>query len=68
MSFFRCKRYEYDFSKPKIWQFFETFYDETNHRSTLPRRGRSRRRGNASMSIFQKLMLDLFLVVVDPSK
>ncbi len=25
----RCRRYELDFTKPKMWQFFETVYDET---------------------------------------
>ena len=28
---YRCKQYELDFTKPKVWQFFETFYDETTH-------------------------------------
>jgi len=27
----RCKHYELDLTKPKVWQFFETFYDETTH-------------------------------------
>ena len=24
----RCRRYELDFTKPKVWQFFETVYDD----------------------------------------
>jgi hypothetical protein len=26
----RCKSYEYDVTRPKMWQFFETVYEETN--------------------------------------
>ncbi len=27
----RCQAYEYDYTKPKMWQFFETVYEETNN-------------------------------------
>ena len=70
----RCRRYELDHTKPKAWQFFETVYDETNHRSEMPRssdaaaasgrRGRGRRR--RPLSMLHQLMTDLFLRVVDP--
>ena len=55
----RCKRYELDRSRPKIWQFFETFYDETNNdRSEEPR--------SLRLPLFQRFFLDLFMTLVDP--
>ena len=38
----RCRRYELDVTKPKMWQFFETVYDDAyslvdNSRSEEPR-------------------------------
>jgi hypothetical protein len=63
----RCKSYELDFTKPKAWQFFETFYEETNQRSEEPRYRERRRRRGQKMPIMQKVMLDLFLRIVDPN-
>lgn len=54
-------RYELDTSKPKVWQFFDTFYEETNHRSAEPR-GRS----GSSLNMFQQFFVDIFLKIVDP--
>ncbi len=71
----RCRRYELDRTKPKAWQFFETVYDETatttNQRSEMPRSSssitfRQPRRHRKALSVFQRLMTDIFLSVVDP--
>lgn len=65
----RCRRYELDLTKPKMWQFFETVYDDAysnslvdNARSEEPR---SSRRGH-SLSLFQKIVLDIFMSFIDP--
>ncbi|CAB4056892.1 unnamed protein product [Lepeophtheirus salmonis] len=54
----RCKRYELDKSKPKIWQFFETFYEENNARSEEPR--------SSQLPLLQKFFLDIFMSLIDP--
>lgn len=61
----RCRRYEYDISKPKVWQFFENFYEETvtNHRSEEPRSRTGRRK---SLPLFQRLLLDFMGAVIGP--
>ncbi len=63
----RCRRYELDRTKPKAWQFFQTVYDESNHRSEMPRSMRNRPHRRPPLSVFQKLLTDFFLRVVDPS-
>lgn len=72
----RCRRYELDVTKPKMWQFFETVYDDVaqsnslvdNARSEQPRsynyNGRHRRPN--SLSLFQKIVLDVFMSFIDP--
>ena len=65
----RCKRYELDITKPKAWQFFETFYDETSHHTIprlLPNWAQSRPRNSKKMSPFARFLVDLFMLVVDP--
>jgi len=64
----RCKNYELDFTKPKMWQFFETVYDDYSHSLVENARSeefRSHRRGH-SLNLFQQIVFDVFMSFIDP--
>lgn len=64
----RCKAYEYDLTQPKMWQFFETVYEETNNwMMTTENPGRAfAAAGRKTLPFFQKLLVDFISLVLEP--
>lgn len=64
----RCKAYEYDLTKPKMWQFFETVYEETNSwMMTTDNPGRAfAAAGRRTLPFFQKMLVDFISLVLEP--